>query len=154
MSGLAGLKFADDIIKLLSDKWRPGSGGKRPTFSKAWRTKTVNVGTNSDENIIVMLDSDNPNIFSLQYKDADSNPIFDWLHDLSVSLDVRTGKSEDRVEQMVDEVYRILKTNVAAPTVNNRQYVQLLPGQAQPMLEDFKNYFRYVVDVEAMRLNP
>lgn len=153
MTGIAGLEFLDDIIKLISDRWLSGSGGVKPQISKVWNVKAVNVGTNREENIIVGLDGENPNIFSLQYSDG-TNKVFDWLHDIAISIDIRTGLSEQRVLQMVDEVVRILKTSVAAPIINNRQYVQILPVNVTSMNEEYRNIFRYIVDAEAMRLNP
>lgn len=147
MSGSAGLVFMDDIIKSLKDNWK-STGGKRPEFTKKWETKVVNYGGKQDK-VIITLDGENPEIFSLRYEDS----TYDWLHTVSVSIDVWSGFSEDRVLEMVNEIMRILKTNVLL-NINNNQYVQLLPVGINPLLEDYRNIYRYMIDIEVIRLNP
>lgn len=153
MDGIAGLDFMDDIITLFKDKWAGSGGGKLPVFTKEWKTKTINFGTNREEKIIISLDGENPEIFSLKYDDGDGNPIYDWLHTVSISADVWTGQSETRALQMVNGLVHILKTNVVLK-VGNNQYVQMLPGDFNSAFGEYKNIFRYVLDIEAMRLNP
>ena len=151
--GMAGLPFANDIVKLLNDEWQ-STGGKKPVFSTKWKKKVVGHGTNNYDEIIIELDTENINIFSLISSiGADDKFNYDWLHDISVTADIYSSKSEDRVLQLVDEVIRILKNNVVT-TINNREYLQILPSNAVSLNEEFRNIFRYTVDIDAMRYNP
>lgn len=52
MSGLAGLKFKDDIIKLISDKWKPKTGGKRPNITVVWEKKDIGRANRNYDEII------------------------------------------------------------------------------------------------------
>ena len=78
---------------------------------------------------------------------------YDWLHDVSISIDIRTSESELRVLQLVNEIMRILKTNVV-PTINNRTYIQMLPEGVTSLNEEYRNLYRYLISVSAIKLNP
>ena len=84
---------------------------------------------------------------------ADGKFNYDWLHDISVTLDIYSSVSEARVLQLVDEIVKILKNNVVT-TINGREYLQMLPGNIVSLNEEFRNIFRYNIDVDAMRFNP
>lgn len=150
--GIAGIAFMDDIITLINNNWT-SNGGKRPVFTKKWETKEFGFGTNNIDKVVISLDGENPEIFSLKYHDGEGNPIYDWLHTVSVSADVWTGKSEMRVLELVNEILRILKNNVVVQ-IGNNQYVQMLPINVSSALEQYRNIYRYIIDIEVMRLNP
>lgn len=152
--GMAGLMFVQDITKLLKDEWKPtNTDGKKPEFVKTWETKEVGHGDSNYRKILISLDSETPNIFSLRQTDSDGNSFYDWLHDVSVTIDIRTGESEKTVEKLANEVVRILKRKVV-PVINNRYYVQILPGPIVPFIEDYRNLYRYTIDCDALRWNP
>ncbi len=152
--GMAGLPFANDIITHLKAEWVTGTGGKLPVFTTKWKKKAVGVGQRSYDEVIVELDTEDPKIFSLiSGVGADGKFDYDWLHDISVTIDVYTSVSEDRVLQLVDEIVRILKNNVVT-LINNRDYIQILPGNITSLNEEFRNIFRYNIDVDALRFNP
>ncbi len=151
--GMAGLPFANDIVSHLKNNWTI-NGGKLPTFTTKWKIKAVGVGKRAYDEVIVELDTEDPKIFSLiSGVSADGTFDYDWLHDISVTIDVYTSVSEDRVLQLVDEIVRILKNNVVT-TINNRDYIQILPGNITSLNEEFRNIFRYTIDVDALRFNP
>ena len=152
MAGSAGLDLINDIVKLINDNWTSG-GGKRPTVTKIWNTKEVGLADNKAERIIVMLDAETPHIFGLKYTDGDGHNAYDWMHDVSLSIDVWTGISEDRVLDMVNEVTRILKRNVLL-TVGTHGYVQMLPTGITSLNEQYRNMYRYMIDIEVKKFNP
>jgi len=151
--GIGGIKFVNDMIKHLKDEWVTGTGGKIPDITAQWGKKVVGLGTNKYQEIIISLDSEDPKIFSLISSiGVDGKFDYDWLHDISITLDIRTGTSETRVLQLVSEVVKILKNNVVT-TIDNTEYVQILPGNVVSLNEEYRNLFRYTVDVDAMRFN-
>ena len=152
MAGIAGLDFVTDIVSLIGSKWK-SSGGAKPKIDKQWEIKAVGVGARIYDQIIVSLDSESADIFSLQYTDSAGNPTWDWLHDVSLTLDIRTSVSEARVLQLVDETMRIIKENVLL-NVNNREYVRILPNGITSVNEEYRNLYRYTISCEAMYLNP
>lgn len=152
--GFMGLDFANDIITLLKDKWIVGNVA-RPKMTTQWNIKAMGVGTRIYNEIIVSVDSENPQIFSLQQGDATDATkfIYDWLHDGAITLDVRTSESEIKVRKLVNETMRILKKNVV-PTINNRVYIQILPEGITQLNEEYRNIYRYLISISALRINP
>ena len=152
--GFIGLKFANDLITLLNGKWK-ASGGAKPLFQTQWNMKNVGLGSRNYNQVIISIDAENPQIYSMMQGDATDATKFtyDWLHDVSISIDVRTSESESRVLQLVDEIMRILKTNVV-PTINNRTYIQMLPEGITSLNEEYRNLYRYLISVSAIKLNP
>jgi len=156
MAGIAGLNFVNDLIKILNDKWKTGTGGKKPKITAQWGVKTTGHATNMYREIIISLDSENPQIFSLLQGNLNTDA-YDWLHDVSISLDIRSGSSEADILQMVNETVRILKTNTV-PTVvtksGTRTYLQVLPEGITSLNEEYRNMFRYMVSVSCLIFNP
>jgi len=152
--GFIGLNFANDIITLLNGKWK-ASGGAKPLFQTQWNMKNVGLGSRNYNQVIISIDAENPQIYSMMQGDATDATKFtyDWLHDVSISIDVRTSESELRVMQLVNEIMRILKTNVV-PTINNRTYIQMLPEGITSLNEEYRNLYRYLISVSAIKLNP
>ncbi len=152
--GFIGLNFANDIITLLNGKWKASAGAK-PLFQTQWNMKNVGLGSRNYNQVIISIDAENPQIYSMMQGDATDATKFtyDWLHDVSISIDIRTSESELRVMQLVDEIMRILKTNVV-PTINNRTYIQMLPEGITSLNEEYRNLYRYLISVSAIKLNP
>lgn len=151
--GMAGLPFANDIVTLLSSNWK-STGGKKPIFTTKWKKKVVGLGQRSYDEVIIELDTEDPKIFSLiSGVGGDSKFDYDWLHDISVTVDIYTSISETRCLQLVNEIVRIIKNNVVT-IINGHDYIQILPGNITSLNEEFRNIFRYNVDIDALRFNP
>lgn len=151
---IAGLPFANDVVTLLKTNWSKNTGGAQPTMNTSWKVKAVGVADSIAEQIIISIDSENPQIYSMLQSSTATNPSnYDWLHDVSLSVDVRTGKSEERVLQMIGEVVRILETNVV-PLINFHQYIRVLPGPIHSANEEYRNLFRYIIDVDGLIFDP
>lgn len=154
--GMAGLNFANDIVTLLTKNW---TAGAKPVFSTQWNKKVVGLGKRDYSEIIISIDAENPQIYSLLQGDSTDNTAFtyDWLHDVSLSLDVRTSVSEAKVLELVNEIMRILKTNVV-PIITTkgetRSYIQVLPEGLTSLNEEYRNLFRYLVSVNCLIINP
>ena len=153
--GIAGLQFVRDMIAFFESEngWSEETGGKQPVLTAQWKKKETGFADGDYQEIILSLDSENPNIYSLLQSDGADKFFWDWLHDISITMDIRTGASEERIGQMVDETVRILKRNVIT-NINGTEYVQILPGSIVSLNEDYRNLFRYTVDCDALRFNP
>lgn len=156
-NGIAGLDFVNDIIQLLNN-WKVSSGGKKPKITAIWDIKTVGFVQNNYREIIITLDAENAQIFSLLQGNLNSDNAYDWLHDVSISLDVRSGQSERDILQMVNETMRILKSNtvptVTSKTGDRRTYLQLVPEGITSLNDDYHKIYRYMISVSALRFNP
>lgn len=151
-NGSAGLPFVDDILKLLNDQWIPGNSNK-PEMSKIWEEKVAGLGARSYRKLYVTLDAESANIFSLMQTDVDNTPFWDWMHDVSVTIEVRTSTTDEDALKIINEATRIIKKNVLL-NINNREYVQILPGTITSNHEQFRGLFRYTMDISALRYNP
>lgn len=152
--GTAGLDFVQDLIDILDQNWVPAIGGKKPEFTPYWKFKESGL-TGDYQIVIIHLDDETARIFSMMQGATNENATFsyDWLHNISVTLEIRTGTSQRRVLQLTNMCTYILKNNVL-PVVNNRQYVQLLPEGYVPMDEDYRNLYKTMLSCSAMRFNP
>lgn len=151
-NGTAGDQFLNDIIHLLNDQWITGNV-KIPIFKKIWEEKALGVSDSKFREVLITLDTETIQIFSLQQTDDDGVPFWDWLHDISVTIDIRTGTSEDDCKNILNEITRILKKNVV-PTINNTEYIQMLPNTAISMNEQYRNVYRWTLDCSVLRFNP
>ena len=152
--GSAGLRFMNDFIFLLNKKWKSGNT-RKPTISKIWTRKVTGLISNNARDVLITLDDESPQIFSLQQRDGDDQPFWDWLHDVGLTIEVRTGTSVDDALSIVSEITRIIKKNVTLVTgVDNNEYVQMLPGTIVSRNEEFRNLFRYVMEVSVLKYNP
>lgn len=156
MTGIAGLNFVNDLIQLLGEKWITGDGGKKPVITAQWGKKVTGFVQSKYREIIISLDSENPQIFSLLQGNLNTDA-YDWLHDVSISLDIRSGQSEADILQMVNETMRILKSNTV-PTIiaknGTRTYLQMLPEGVTSLNEEYRNMYRYMISVSCLIFNP
>ena len=153
MTGIAGLNFINDFASLIRTKWVSNSGGKLPGIVSKWNIKTVGHGESIYDQIILALDGESSEIFSLLQGEPNRGASYDWLHGVDVSIDIRSGESERRVLQLTNEVMRIIKSNVV-PTINKRTYLQLLPTGVTSLNEQYRNLYRYSIGVETLIFNP
>lgn len=152
-NGSAGLRFMNDFILLLNTQWRSGVT-RKPTISKIWTRKVTGLISNNARDVLITLDDETPQIFSLQTRD-DNVPSWDWLHDVGLTIEVRTGTSVDDALSIVSEITRIIKKNVTLVVgADNNEYVQMLPGTIVSKNEEFRNLFRYIMEVSVLKYNP
>lgn len=150
--GDPGLEFANDLITLFKDNWIPKTGGILPTLTTQWNIKEVGRGQKKYTHIIIDVDTDDPEIFSLQYRN-NNVPFWDFYHYISANIDMITSESENRMKEVSFEVVRILKANVV-PVINNHQYTQMLPGPLVDLNDRTRNIFRKIMTVDSTRYNP
>lgn len=151
--GTASITFMDNAIVLLRNNWITTTDGNLPKLSLQWNVKAIGVGASNYDEVLISFDSENPQIYSLLTGAAEGLSNYDWLHDVSITIDIRTGKSSNRVLQMMNAVMRIFKTNVVT-IIDGTEYIQILPEGVTVLNEDYRNMFRVLVSVSALRFNP
>lgn len=152
--GLASLQTIQDLIEFIKDEWIPdNTDGRKPEMVVSWKVKEAGHMEGNYRKIIFQIDSENPRIYSLLQKDSNNLNFWDWLHEIELTIDVRTGVSEEACLKMVNELVRILKRNAFGDMGNNYN-VQLLPGPVTVAHEDYRNLFRILIDVQILRYNP
>lgn len=148
-----GIDFANDLIKLLSDKWLAVDGGPKPDFTTQWNIKEVGRGKQKYSNVIIDADVDDGKIFSLKYSDSQGNDAWDFYHDISANIDIITSESEKRIGQLMFQIKKILMRNVT-PIINTHKYIQLLAGPSIDLNEAYRGIFRKTMPVDCKRYNP
>ena len=149
--GSAGLRFLEDFVKLLNSKWKSGNS-KKPRISIIWERKVTGFVTKGARDVLITLDDESIQIFSLQNR-VGGDPSWDWLHDVGLSCEVRTGTNIKDALSIVSEITRIIKTNVTL-VIGGNEYVQMLPGTVTSRNEEFRNLFRYIMDLSVLKYNP
>ena len=148
MTGIAGLDILNEMVAFFRSEL---SGVRVETI---WKEKSVGFGTSGFDVVFLGLDEEDPAIFSLQHADSEGKPIWDWLHTVHFYIDIRTGKSEERVLELVDKIMQIIKRNVIPTHPSGNQNIQLLPVGITSLNEDYRNLFRYMIDCQIMVFNP
>jgi len=153
--GDPGLEFANDTVTLLKKKWIAKIGGALPDFSTKWNIKEVGRGKTKYSNVIIDADVDDPQIFSLQFRD-NNVPSWDFYHYISANIDVITSESEQRLNKIVFQIVKIFKDNVVPQPadMNNHVYTQILPGPLIDLNEETRNIFRKTMTIDSQRFNP
>ncbi len=148
MTGIAGLDVLNEFEAFFKEKLHG------VTVKKIWEEKSIGFARSGYDVVFLGLDGEDPQIYSLQHEDAEGNPAWDWLHTVSFYIDIRTGKSEERVLELVDDIMNLLKSNVVPVHKSTNMNVQLLPTGVTSLNEDYRNLFRYMIDCEIMVFNP
>ena len=149
MAGIAGLDVLNEMVTFFKQQLP-----NNIRVDKIWNEKSVGLGSSGYDVIFLGLDQEDPDIFSLQYKDSDGTPSWDWLHTVHFYIDIRTGKSEEHVLELVDNVMKIIKKNVIPTNGSKNRNIQLLPVGVTSLNEDYRNLFRYMLDCQIMVFNP
>lgn len=150
-NGSAGLRFLEDFVKLLNTKWKSGNT-RKPRISIVWERKVTGLVQGGARDVLITLDDEAVQIFSLQSR-LNGEKSWDWLHDVGLSVEVRTGTNVKDALSIVSEITRIIKENVTL-FIDDNEYVQMLPGTVISRNEEFRNLYRYVMDLSVLKYNP
>lgn len=149
----AGTDFLGDIVSLIKSKWRPTEAGPLPTFRLQWDIKEVGHAQGRYDVVIITFDSETADIFSLISENDDGDFGYDWMHDMSLTVDIMTSQSARRGLQVTNEIMRILKSSVVS-VIGGREYLRILPEGVTVLNDDRRNIYRTTIGVSAMRYNP
>jgi len=153
MSGTAGTDFLGDMVSLIKSKWRPSDAGPLPTFRLKWDIKEVGHGAGRYDMVIITFDSESADIFSMIAESDGTEFKYDWLHDMSLTIDIMTSHSARRGLQITNEIMRIIKSSVVS-RIGGREYLRILPEGVTVLNDDKRNIYRTTIGVSAMRYNP
>ena len=146
MEGFAGLSVLNDMKEFF--KKEIGINVKT-----IWKEKSVGMADSGFDEMFIGLDTEDISIYSLMREDEDGNNSYDWLHKVHFFIDIRTGKSEKRVQELVNKVLTLAKKNVI-PLGGGTKRIQLLPTGIDSHNQDFINIFRYQLSFTMIVFNP
>tara|TARA_R110002020_G_scaffold113246_2_gene260450 strand:- start:8996 stop:9427 length:432 start_codon:yes stop_codon:yes gene_type:complete len=133
----------DDIKDLIETKWNTGStdGGIMPRVVRIWDEKTIGFG-NSREAIILL----EPKREDIDYFNLYGT---DFLHEITIRLDIRTYLSAYNHDITVSELIRIIKDNL-----RRDGYVDLRITASEPLSHLYRNMFRHAIEISYRKINP
>lgn len=140
---IATYDVIDDIILMLKSKWNTSLGGEIPRMERIWDEKTIGFGDMSIKKGIILLEPMDENI---QYFSLGGT---DHLHAIDITLDVRSYQSLDRHDELVKEISRIIKDQIA-----RTGSVDIRITGTEPLSRLYRNMFRHMIKIRYRRINP
>lgn len=128
----------DTLKALLNDNW---SLSQKPQIAFVWEEKTV--GFMDDRKDFILI---NPTTEGIQYFSLYAR---DFLHDININLDIYTYQNLEHNQNVVSEVFRIVKENV-----RGTDYVDLLLMSSSQDNDLYRNIYRHSLSVRYRILNP
>lgn len=115
-----------------------------PQVENIYDEKTIGIVEDQKEAIFLKLDNEKVDY----YLHAD-----DTFHTVSISIDIWTYVSLDRLNDLVSAIFNQIKTN-ARFFINNNSYSDLLVIGQHPLSDKYRNLWRHVIDVQVRKINP
>ena len=99
--GTATYDSADKIISVINDNW---TAGQAPNIQKAWNRRSVGFIDDRRDQIVITPKSEVVTYFGLYGSD--------FWHDVTIDLDIRSYQNEERHNDIVKEISRIIKAKI------------------------------------------
>ena len=129
----------DKIISLINDNW---TDGQTPQTDKSWERRSVGFIDDRRDQIILTPKAENVKYFGLYGVDH-------W-HDITLDLDIRTYQNDERHNNVVKEVMRIIKTQIRGDS----EYTDLRVIASYSRNQYMRNMFNHILTVSIRKLNP
>jgi hypothetical protein len=123
----------EDCITMLKDGWTAGT--QLPTIKALWKEKSAGFMDDRRDMILVYPRRENIEYFGLYGQD--------FLHTLILVIDVRSYGEQEKVDQSVAEILRILKANI-----RRTGFVDLIVKNSLSMSDNLRNMFKHQIIVQ------
>ena len=134
--GTAMYDALDDMLSLLKTKW--GTTAKAGTFPEIkiiWDRKVVGLANYTQDTILLSPKRENVEYFGLYGSD--------FLHTLLLVVDIRSYGEQDKLNQTVTEILRILKANV-----RRTGFVDVIVKNSTSQSDNLRNMFKHQITVQ------
>jgi len=128
----------DTAKNLIIDNWSLSS---QPDITFVWEEKTTGFMDDRRDFILLTPTNEDPQYFGLYGSD--------FLHSISIKIDVHSFQNLQHHENLVNEVFRIVKANI-----RGTNYVDLLLTQSYHNNDLYRNIYRHTVIMKYRKLNP
>ena len=123
----------EDCITMLKDGWTAGT--QLPTIKALWKEKSAGFMDDRRDMILVYPRRENIEYFGLFGQD--------FLHTLILVIDVRSYGEQEKVDQTVAEILRILKVNI-----RRTGFVDVIIKNSLSMSDNLRNMFKHQIIVQ------
>ena len=129
---------ANTAKNLIIDNWTLSS---QPDITFVWEERTTGFMDDRRDFILITPTNEDPQYFGLYGSD--------FLHHISVKIEVHSFQNLQHHENIVNEVFRIVKANI-----RGTDYVDLLLTQSSHNNDLYRNIYRHTVVMKYRKLNP
>jgi hypothetical protein len=127
-----------DTKSLLEDNW---STGNNPDITFVWEERSTGFMDDRRDFILLTPTNEDPQYFGLHGDD--------FLHYINIKIDVHTFQNLEHHEDIVNEIFRIVKANV-----RRTNFVDLLISSSYHDNDMFRNIYRHTIIIRYRKLNP
>ena len=140
---IATYSSIDDMIDLIKTKWNTSTGGSLPRIERIWDEKTIGFGDMELKKGIILIEpmDESVDYFSLYG--------VNHLHNVDLTLDVRSYQNIERHSELVSELSRIIKDQIRRTT-----FVDLRIMGTVPLSRLYRNMFRHMIRIRYRKLDP
>ena len=128
----------EDCIVMIKDGWTAGT--QLPTIKALWKEKSTGFMDDRRDIVLVYPRRENVEYFGLFGQD--------FLHTLTLVIDVRSYGEQEKVDQTVEEILRILKVNI-----RRAGFVDVLVKNTVSMSDNLRNMFKHQIIVQYRQNN-
>lgn len=129
---------ANTAKNLIVDNWTLSS---QPDITFVWEERTTGFMDDRRDFILLTPTNEDPQYFGLYGSD--------FLHHITVKIEVHSFQNLQHHENIVNEVFRIVKANI-----RGTDYVDLLLTQSAHNNDLYRNIYRHTVIMKYRKLNP
>ena len=123
----------EDCIVMIKDGWTAGT--QLPNIKVLWKEKSAGFMDDRRDMVLVYPRRENIEYFGLYGQD--------FLHTLTLVIDVRSYGEQEKVDQTVEEILRILKVNI-----RRAGFVDVLVKNTVSMSDNLRNMFKHQIIVQ------
>jgi len=140
--GTAMYDALDDMLSLLKTKW--GTTDKAGTFPEIkiiWDRKVVGLANYTQDTILLTPKRENVEYFGLYGSD--------FMHHVDIQIECWTYMSQDRLNDLVKEVTKIIKDNI-----RRTNFVDLMITGSLSQSDTYRNIWKHVLQAKYRKVNP
>ena len=137
--GTATYDAADTIIAVINNNW---AVGQVPNIQKVWKRRSVGFIDDRRDQIIITPKSEVVTYFGLYGSD--------FWHDVTIDLDIRSYQNDERHNNIVKEVSRIIKEKIRG----GNDYTDIRIIASYTRNQYMRNMFNHVLTISLRKLNP
>ena len=140
---IATYSSIDDMIDMIKSKWNTSTGGVTPRIERIWDEKTIGFGDMELKKGIILIEPMDEGVTYFGLYGVDH------MHNVDLTLDVRSYQNIDRHSEIVGELSRIIKDHIRRST-----FVDLRITGTVPLSRLYRNMFRHMIRIRYRKMNP
>jgi len=140
---IATYSSIDDMIDMIKSKWNTSTGGVTPRIERIWDEKTIGFGDMELKKGIILIEPMDEGVTYFGLYGVDH------MHNVDLTLDVRSYQNIDRHSEIVGELSRIIKDQIRRST-----FVDLRITGTVPLSRLYRNMFRHMIRIRYRKMNP